>query len=359
MTENKNLILALNPGSTSTKMAFYQDEQLIALKTVRHPLSDFQNCPTVIAQKQVRLDCLLEFLSENNVELGRINAIVGRGGLMKPLDSGVYSVNEKMLHDLSHGYASTHASALGGIIAHELGHQCGASAFIVDPVVVDEMEPIAKLSGIPGIERKSVFHALNTKAVTKNFAEKIGVEYDDGRFVVAHMGGGISIGAHRYGRVIDVSDAFNGEGPFSSERSGGVPLKPIIEMCFSGRHTKENMMGLVSGQGGLMAYLGTNDLAAVEDLEKKGDEFASLVMETMAYQITKEIGAMVAALEGQVDAIILTGGMAHSRRFTGYIKQRVDKIARVVTYPGEDEMLALAKGALRILNGQEKAVEYI
>lgn len=359
MESKHTLVLVLNPGSTSTKMALYDNEELVAIKSVHHTKEDFQDCALVKDQRVIRTQCLIDFLNENNVSLSSLSAVVGRGGLIKPLDSGTYRINGKMLKDLSNGYASSHASALGGIIAHEIGTRHNVPAFIVDPVVVDEMEPVAKLTGIPGVERRSIFHALNTKAVTRGFSAELGVNYEDGRFVVSHMGGGISVGAHRYGRVIDVSDAFNGEGPFSPERSGGVPLKPIIEMCFSGHYSREDMMGLASGHGGLMAYLGTNDMMEVEQLVKKGDEFATLVMESMAYQVVKEIGGMAAVLAGRVDAIILTGGLAHSRRFTGYIKERVDQIAKVVTYPGEDEMLALCKGALRVLSGKERVLEYM
>jgi butyrate kinase len=231
-------------------------------------------------------------------------------------------------------------------------------AYVVDPVVVDEMDPYAKLTGMPGIERRSVFHALNQKAVARRCARDMGMPYEDGRFVVAHMGGGITVGAHRYGRVIDVNDGLAGEGPFSPERTGGLPAEPLIRMCFSGAYTQKDLLDKVSRGGGMSAYLGTHDLRECERLIKEGDDYASLVLESMAYQVSKEIGGMVAVLEGRVDAIILTGGLAYSNRFTGAIKNRVGLIAKVRVYPGEDELTALAEGALRVIKGEEKAKEY-
>jgi len=289
----------------------------------------------------------------------KLDAVVGRGGMVQPLDSGTYLVNEKMKQDLGDEFASVHASALGGLIAAEIAEELGIPAYVVDPVVVDELEPHAKLTGFPGIERKSAFHALNAKAVARRCAEDLGMYYEDGRFVVAHMGGGITVGAHRYGRVIDVNDAIAGEGPFTPERCGCVPLEPVIEMCYSGKIEKQEMLSMLSKSGGLLSYLGTNDLTRVERMIRDGDEYAALVVDSMAYQVSKEIGAMVVALEGRVDAIVLTGGLAKSTRFTGSIKQRVDRIAKVFTYPGENEMSALALGALRVLQGDQNVSEYL
>jgi len=351
-------ILTLNPGSTSTKVALYRNEEAIALEIIRHKPEDFKDCIRIMDQKEVRTKLLLDFLNAKEVDPSGLDAVVGRGGLVKPIDSGTYRINEKMLRDLSRGSAGMHASSLGGIIAAEIGERYGIPAYIVDPVVVDEMAPVAKLSGIPGIERRSVFHALNTKAVARACAEKIGIRYEDGRFIVAHMGGGISVGAHQYGCVIDVNDALSGEGPFTPERSGSVPLVALIEMCYGGQYTKEEMIALVTRQGGVLAYLGTSDMVKVEKMIKNGDEYAALVMDAMAYQVCKTIGAMAVVLGNQVNAIILTGGLAHSLRFTGEIKRRVDQMAPVITYPGENEMAALAQGALRILQGKEKSLIY-
>ena len=359
--ENQNAvykILILNPGSTSTKLALYENENLLTEKTIRHEPHEFAGCTTLMEQKPLRMACLTDFLQENDVRLADLSAVVGRGGMIKPIDAGTYIVNEKMLKDLATGVAGTHASSLGGILAAEIGQQYGIPAYIVDPVVVDEMEPVAKFSGLPGIERQSVFHALNTKSVTRICAQDLGLRYEDARFVVAHLGGGITIGAHRYGRVIDVNNGLTGEGPFSPERSGAIPLQAIIDRCFSGQYSHQEMLDMISRQGGLMAYLGTNDLAKVEKMISQGDEFSTMVVDAMAYQVSKEIGAMVAVLEGRVQAIILTGGLAYSARFTGAIKQRVDQLAPVHTYPGENEMEALAAGALRVLWGKEKALIY-
>ena len=348
----------LNPGSTSTKLALFANEQLLAEKTVRYSAQEFAGCATLMEQKPIRLACLAEFLRENAIDITELAAVVGRGGMVRPLEAGTYTVNDTMLADLIAGVGGVHASSLGGIMAEEIGRQQGIPAYIVDPVVVDELEPLARLSGLPGISRQSVFHALNTKSVARICAKDLGLRYEDARLVVAHLGGGVSVAAHRYGRVIDVNNALNGEGPFSPERSGGIPLRDIIEMCFSGRYSQKEMMDIVSKQGGMKAYLGSNDLTQVEQLIMQGDAHAALVVDAMAYQTAKEIGAMVAVLEGRLQAIILTGGLAYSARFTGAIKQRVDSFAPVYAYPGENEMAALAAGALRVLRGEEKASVY-
>lgn len=352
------LILVINPGSTSTKFAVYNNETPLFEQTVRHAAGEFEECGGILGQKAIRMRYMLQALAAHQIRPEDLSAVVGRGGLVTPLDSGTYLINDTMVRDLTKGMAVTHASSLGGLIAAEIGKQYGIPAYVVDPVVVDEMEPRAKLTGIPGIERRSVFHALNTKAIARLCSEAIGMAYEDGRFVVAHMGGGITIGAHRYGRVIDVNDALAGEGPFTPERCGAVPIEPLVEMCFSGQYTEEDVLALCHKRGGMTAYLDTNDMREVEKMIKQGDDYAALVMDSMAYQVAKEIGAMAAVLEGRVNAIILTGGLAYSMRFTGAIKQMVDQIAPVKTYPGEHEMTALAMGALRVLRGREKAAMY-
>lgn len=358
MPDKKHHILVINPGSTSTKVALFEGEKPLVEQTIRHKSDEFAQCDGLAGQKEIRMQYLFDFLKENNIDPKGLDGVVGRGGLVKPIESGTYVVNEKMIHDLQSGTASAHPSSLGAIMAAEIASQYGLTAYVVDPVVVDEMEPVAKLSGIPGIERRSVFHALNTKAVAREAAASLNLKYEDGRFVVAHMGGGISVGAHRYGRVIDVSDALNGEGPFSPERCGSVPLKAVIEMCYSGQYSRAEMLSFVNRQGGMLAYLGTNDLVKVEKMIRGGDEFATLVVDSMAYQVSKEIGAMVAVLEGRLHAIVLTGGLAHSTRFCGAIKERVDQIAPVLTLPGEEEMIALARGVLRVLEGEGTAMVY-
>ncbi|MDL2232684.1 butyrate kinase [Ruminococcaceae bacterium OttesenSCG-928-L11] len=351
-------ILVINPGSTSTKVAVYENEEEIMVETIRHLRSELDAQGGVSSQRKLRTQCVMQALKDHGIAMESLHAVAGRGGLVNPIDSGTYEINDHMLADLLSATAEVHASALGGIMAHQLAQDAGIPAYVVDPIVVDELEQVAKLTGFPGIERRSIFHALNQKAVARRCADDMGTHYEDGRYIVAHMGGGITIGAHRYGRVIDVNDALAGEGPFSPERCGQVPALGIIELCFSGAYTKQEMIDMMTKTGGMYAYLGTNDLRKCEKLIKEGDEYAALVLESMAYQVSKEIGAMVAALEGRVDAIILTGGLAYSTRFTGCIKQRTSLIAPVKIYPGEDEMLALAQGALRVLQGRERALEY-
>ena len=357
-------ILAINPGSQSTKFGLYDDEACVLSKTIRHDTALLAKCGTVLDQKEMRRNCIMQSLEAAGIELGSIDAIAGRGGLLKPIESGVYPINEKMLEDLHSATAAIHASALGAIIASEIAVRLGIPAYVVDPVVVDEMDRNAKLTGMPGVERSSVFHALNQKAIARRLAAELGkpgmpMPYENARFIVAHLGGGITVGAHRYGRVIDVNDALAGEGPFTPERTGAIPVIPVINMCFSGEYTQEEMIEKVTQKGGMKAYLGTNDEAEVQKMINNGDEFAALVLDSMAYQVSKEIGAMAAVLEGLVDAIILTGGLAHSIRFTGAVKQRVDKLAPVYVFPGEDEMLALASGVLRVLRGKERPAQYI
>ena len=358
MSDTVYRFLVINPGSTSTKLGVFENDRLVLEETARHSRGELEKYATVVDQKQMRLALVESLLLERGIALEEFDAIVGRGGLVEPIDSGVYLVNDLMLNDLIHSTAASHASSLGGIIAAELGQRIHKPAYVVDPVVVDEMDPYAKLSGMPGIERRSVFHALNQKAVARRCAKDLGRKYEDCRLIVAHMGGGITVGAHRYGRVIDVNDGLAGEGPFSPERTGGIPAEPLIRMCFSGAYTEQEMIDRVTRKGGMGAYLGTNDLLACERLIKEGDDYAALVLESMAYQVSKEIGAMAAVLDGRVDAIVLTGGLAYSNRFTGAIKNRVSLIAPVRVYPGEDELRALAEGALRVLRGDEQAKEY-
>ncbi len=351
-------LLVINPGSTSTKIGIYENETMRHEEIARHSKGELEKFSSIVDQKHMRLAFIERALQEKGYELSMFDAIVGRGGLVEPIDSGVYLVNKRMLDDLIRSSAATHASSLGGIMAAELAATVQKHAYVVDPVVVDEMDPYAKLTGMPGIERRSVFHALNQKAVARRCAKEMGRQYEDCRLIVAHMGGGITVGAHRYGRVVDVNDGLSGEGPFSPERTGGIPAEPLIRMCFSGAYTEKELIDRVTRGGGMGAYLGTNDLRACERLIKEGDDYAALVLESMAYQVSKEIGAMVAVLEGRVDAIVLTGGLAYSNRFTGAIKNRVSLIAPVRVYPGEDELRALAEGVLRVLRGEERAKEY-
>jgi butyrate kinase len=325
---------------------------------IRHDEKLLAGSGSVLKQKEMRRDCIILCLDAAGIPLLSIDAIAGRGGLLKPIESGTYFINQRMLEDLQTATAAIHASALGAIIAAEIAGPLGIPAYVVDPVVVDEMDRNAKLTGMPGVERSSVFHALNQKAIARRLAADMGISYENARYIVVHLGGGITVGAHRYGRVIDVNDAISGEGPFTPERTGGIPAIPLINMCFSGEYTELEMIDKMTKRGGMSAYLGTKDLRIVQKMINDGDEFAALVLDSMAYQVSKEIGAMAAVLEGLVDAIILTGGLAYSTRFTGAIKQRVDKLAPVYVFPGEDELLALMGGVLRVLRAEEPVATY-
>lgn len=351
-------ILTINPGATSTKFALYDNEKVKLEYVIRHLKEELDACSSILGQKHIRKNCITDMLRKAGVDRESIDAVSGRGGLLKPIESGTYRINAAMLEDLQSATAALHASALGAVIAREIADEISAPAFVVDPIVVDEMDRNAKLTGMPGIERTSIFHALNQKAIARRLAERIGRPYENARFIVAHLGGGITVGAHRYGRVIDVNDALSGEGAFTPERTGSVPAVPLIEMCFSGEYTKQEMLDKIIRAGGMQGYLGTNDMKKVQQMIRAGDEFAALVLDSMAYQVSKEIGAMTAVLEGRVDAIALTGGLAYSSRFTGAIKERVDNLASVHVFPGEDEMLALMEGALRVLRGEESAMIY-
>ncbi len=350
-------ILSINPGSTSTKVAVYKNEKRVIENVIRHKKADIEQFDGILEQKDFRTLAVLETLEHNEIALDEINVVVGRGGLLGPMQSGTYPINNRMLEDLQLPQAAVHASSLGAIIANEIGQKFDIPAFIVDPVVVDELERYARLSGMPDIDRVSKFHALNSKSVARHCAKDMGKEYEDCRFIVAHMGGGISVSAHRYGRVIDVNDGIS-EGPFSPERCGTVPVWQLISLCYSGKYTLDEMLAFSTKSGGMSAYIGTNDLRECEEMIMDGNEKAELVFETMAYQISKEIGAMFAVLEGRVDAIILTGGLAYSNRFVAAIKQRVSALAPVKTYAGEEEMLALTEGALRVLRREESPKTY-
>jgi butyrate kinase len=351
-------LLIINPGSTSTKIAIYDNEKPVFEETLRHTSEELAPYPTIYSQFKFRKDMILETLSKKGINLTKLNAVVGRGGVLRPIPSGTYEVNNRMIEDLRLGLLGEHASNLGGIIAKEIASQLNIPSYIVDPVVVDEMEDIARVSGMPEIERISIFHALNQKAVARKAAEDLGKAYEDINLIVAHLGGGISVGAHRKGKVVDVNNALNGDGPFSPERAGGVPVEGLVKMCYSGKYTMDEVMRKLVGRGGMVAYLNTNDAREVEAMIANGDKKAELVYRAMAYQVAKEIGNCAAVLWGDVEAIILTGGIAYSDVLTGWIKERVEFIAKVLIYPGEDEMSALAMGGLRVLRGQEKAKEY-
>jgi len=351
--------LAINPGSTSTKIGVYEDDAKLLEVTIRHTAEELAAYPSISDQFDFRKQLIMDTLAAHDFPIATLAAVVGRGGLLKPLEGGTYRVNARMLDDLKAGLQGQHASNLGGIIAHEIGTLLNIPAFIVDPVVVDEMADVARISGIPEIQRKSIFHALNQKAVAKRFAKETGRKYENLNLIVAHLGGGTSIGAHKEGRVIDVNNALDGEGPFSPERSGGVPIGDLVRLCYSGQYTLDEMMKKITGQGGIVAYLNTNDFKEVCAQAEQGNAEYKLKCDAFIYQIAKEIGSYATVLFGKVDAIILTGGIAYSKYVTEAIAERVSFIGPVVVYPGEDELLALAQGALRVLQGEEKEKVYL
>ena len=351
-------LLIINPGSTSTKIAIYEDEKEMFEKTLRHSSEEIGKFKHVLEQKSFRTEIILKILQDNKIDIKEMDVVVGRGGLLKPILSGTYEVNDNMLKDLNENIHGQHASNLGAIIANEIASSIGKHAFIVDPVVVDEMEEIARLSGIPELPRKSIFHALNQKAVAKRYARENSKNYEDINVIVTHMGGGVSVGAHKKGKIVDVNNALDGDGAFSPERSGGVPVGDLARMCFSGKYTLEEILKKITGKGGFVAYLDTNDARIVEEAALKGEPKSKLVHDAMGYQVAKDIGAAAAVLNGEVDAIILTGGMAYGKPMVSLLKEKIGFLAPIVVYPGEDEMLALAQGAIRVLNGEEEVREY-
>lgn len=351
-------ILTINPGSTSTKIAIFDNEKPVFEEVIRHTTEEISKFDKLFDQYEFRKGVILETLSEKGMNLTKLAAVVGRGGLLKPIAGGTYSVNNTMLDDLKVGVLGEHASNLGGVLAYEIASQLNIPSFIVDPVVVDEMDEVARISGMPEIERMSIFHALNQKAVARRVAKDMKRNYGELNLVVVHLGGGISVGAHKAGKVIDVNNALDGEGPFSPERAGGLPSGDLAKLCFSGDYTHADIKKKIKGSGGLVAYLGTNDAREVARMIGAGDENAELIFKAMAYQVSKEIGACAAVLKGQVDAIILTGGIAYNNLFTGWVKDSVSFISNVTIYPGEDEMIALAEGGLRVLRGEENSKVY-
>jgi len=353
------LILAINPGSTSTKFSLFEEEKLVFEKTLRHSSEELNKFEQITDQFHFRRNLIMNELSERKIDVSRIAAVVGRGGLVKPIESGIYKVNQRMKDDLTAGYSGQHASNLGGLIADDIATSlCCACAYIVDPVVVDELQAIARVSGHPEIERKSIFHALNQKAVARTYASSTGRKYEDLNLIVAHMGGGVSVGAHKNGKVIDVNNALNGDGPFSPERSGGLPAGQLVDLCFSERFSHDELMSMLTGKGGMMAYLGTNSFIEVCKMADEGDQVAILISKAASYQVGKEIGSMAAVLDGKVDAIILTGGMAHQDSYINYIRSMVSFISEVVVYPGEDELKALAFNGLLALDGKIEIKDY-
>ena len=351
-------LLIINPGSTSTKIGVYDGEKELLEETLRHSSEEISSYSTIYDQKNFRKNVIMNVLKEKKFDISTLDAIVGRGGMLKPMAGGTYEVNNPMLEDLKVGIQGQHASNLGGILANEIAKELGVRAFIVDPVVVDELQDVARISGSPELPRRSKFHALNQKAVAKRYGKESRRGYENLNLIVVHMGGGVSVGAHKNGKVIDVNNALDGDGPFSPERAGGVPVGDLITMCYSGKYTESEMHTKLVGKGGYVAYLNTNDAREASRLKQEGDKYGSLIYDAFIYQVSKEIGSMSVVLNGKVDAILLTGGIAYGKQVCEDIKSNVGWIAPIVVYPGEDELLALAQGAIRVLNGEERAKVY-
>ncbi|MGD9126249.1 MAG: butyrate kinase [Planctomycetia bacterium] len=358
-------ILAINPGSTTTKIAIFEDCTEQFSQTIDHEVEKLAEFSSILDQQDFRRQVIFETLQTQGYALEDFDVFVGRGGLVRPISGGVYRVNEAMLADLRHSTLGEHASNLGGIIADDFARAVGEAtpgievpAYIVNPVVVDELEDLARYSGMPELPRMSIFHALNHKSIAQHYARQLEKPYEELNLIVAHLGGGITVGAHRQGRVVDVNDALLGDGPFSPERAGELPSGQLAKLCYSGKYDYPQLKKLLIGKGGLVAYLGTNSAREVEERIEKGDAESRMCYEAMAYQVAKEIGATAAVLKGQVDAILLTGGLANSEMLCGWIVERVEFIAPVKIFPGEHEMEALAEGAYYATVGQMPVKEY-
>lgn len=357
--EGEIRILAVNPGSTSTKFAVYFEDQCKLSKTIRHSLEDLSFYRTIYHQFDFRKGLIIEALIDEGIEVDSIKYIIGRGGLTYPVESGVYLVNNLMLEHAREGVYGQHASNLGPLMADFIANQIpGAKAYIADPVVTDELQDVARITGHPAFTKRSVFHALNQKAMAREYARQNGVTYESLRLIVVHLGGGISVGAHLYGKVIDVNNALDGDGPFSPERSGSLPVGQVIDLCFEGHLSKEEIRRMVVGEGGYVAYLGTNNAMEVEKRAREGDQKAQFIQEALSYQVAKLIGEMAIVLDGQVDAILVTGGMAHNQGLINYLQKKTSFIAGMHVFPGEDELAALAKNALMVARGEQQVKIY-
>jgi len=355
------MFLIINPGSTSTKIAVYHQQEIVWQTTIRHSVEELSRYGSIFEQLPFRKQLILDQLKEAGIDLSSFQAVIGRGGLMKPVPSGVFIVNELMKEHLRMGYQGQHASNLGGLIAADIAALCpqDVKAYIADPVVVDEFQPCARIAGHPLFERNSKFHALNQKAVARLYARDNGVMYEQLNLIVAHLGGGISVGAHRKGRVVDSNQTIDGDGPFSPERSGTLPVGQLVDICFSGKYTHREVFAMINGKGGLTALCNSNNVLQLVNKAQTGDQYTELILEAFCYQIAKEIGAMSAVLKGEVDAIILTGGIANNSWITGQIDSYVRFVAPVHVYPGEDEMTALATNVQMALSGEIAIIEYL
>ena len=340
--------LIINPGSTSTKIGVFEDETLLFEETLRHSTEEISKYATIFDQKDFRKNIIIDLLKSKEFDVKSLGMVVGRGGMLKPIPGGTYACTDALVKDLEVGVSGQHASNLGGILAREIADEIGVPSFIVDPVVVDELMPIARYSGVPELPRVSIFHALNQKAVAKRYAKETGKKYEDLNLIVVHMGGGVSVGPHKNGKVIDIFNALDGDGAFSPERSGAVPVGALVKMCFSGEYTQAEVYKKLVGNGGFNAYVGTNDMRDVEKMVNEGNEKAAEVRDAFILQMSKNIGAMATVLEGKVDQIIVTGGIAYDKYVVAKLKERCEWIAPFTVYPGEDELLALVQGGLKI-----------
>ena len=344
-------ILAVNPGSTSTKIAVYEDETPRLVLNIRHSVEELSQFPRIIDQFEFRKHLVLEALEANDIPF-KFDAIVGRGGLLKPIPGGVYAVNDAMLDDMLHAMR-THACNLGCLIAHELAAMLpGCPSFIADPGVVDELDDVARITGSPLMPSITIWHALNQKAIARRFAKEQGTQYEELDLIICHLGGGISVAVHHHGRAIDANNALDGEGPFSPERAGTLPAGQLIDLCFSGQHTKDELKKRISGRAGLTAHLGTTDVPAIIQSIEEGDKKAELILDAMIYNVAKAIGASATVLCGKVDAILLTGGIAYSDYVVSRLKKRISFLAPIYVYPGENEMESLAFNAIGALKGE-------
>lgn len=349
-------IFVINPGSTSTKLALYEDETPLWTNNVHHPVDELKNFRHINEQYAYRKEYILSTLKEAQIP-AQFDAVIARGGLLKPTPGGVYAINEAMKHDLIHAQME-HASNLGALIADELAKECHCPAYIADPVVVDELIPEARITGIPAIHRISIFHALNSKAVSHKYAASIGKLYEDLNMIVVHMGGGISVSAHRQGKVIDVNNALNGDGPFSPERAGTIPAGQLAELCFSGQYSLPEIKKMLNGKGGMTAHLGETDMKFIAGEAEAGKEPYKQILDAMLYSVAKEAGARYVALKGKVDAVILTGGIAYSNYCVNVLKSWIECLGPIILMPGEDEMGSLAYNALGALKGKLSLQEY-
>ncbi len=350
-------ILVINPGSTSTKIAVYEDEKAVMLRNIKHPVEELAKFKQITDQFEFRKELVLRELEQMNIPF-RFDAIIGRGGLAKPIAGGVYEINEQMIADTHHAIRK-HACNLGCIIAYNLAAELpDCRAFIADPGVVDELDDVARISGSPLMPRIAIWHSLNQRAIARRFAKEHGLEYENLRLIVCHMGGGISVAAHLYGKAVDVNNALDGEGPFSPERAGSLPAADLIHLCFSGKYTEEELLKRIAGNAGLVAHLGTTDMKALLKRIEEGDEHVKLLVDAMIYQTAKSIAAQGAVFCGKVDAILITGGLAYADYIMSSLRNRIDYLAPVYVYPGEDEMKALALNALAVLKGTREAKTY-